>query len=262
MNIFSSNDIFDYIIDNIHMLNFHVLDYKKLKNVSVSFNKKFNPQLLFIETKKYNELMSIGGITYKHILNIIEKNILDKYDLNKKKFILDRIIHNSKLHLHLLIINSKLCIYIEYFIEILYICSYKKHRNAMTILDNISQKNSIFKYSDINDILNIVAIYLDLFNYIKRMAPSNRLKNWSVYSVNISIVVFILIKGIYNIIKNSSNNDSPNNFKLNKLFILQNQKLNEYKEDFVNENSSLHKTYPKYYLKYVMNLFNELYINM
>jgi len=27
MNIFSEDDIFNYIIDNIHILNFHILDY-------------------------------------------------------------------------------------------------------------------------------------------------------------------------------------------------------------------------------------------
>ena len=192
MNIFSEDDILDYIIDNIQMLDFHISDYDKLRKVSVNFNKKFNLRLLYIEPKKYNGLMRVGGFTYKHVLNIIEKGILHKFCLDKKKFIIDNIIQYSKLHLHLLIITSKLCIYIEYLIELLYNSCYKKHKNIMKIFNNISQNIAIYKYSNIPDILNIVGICLDIFKnidkyYIRQGGTS------LCYTLNISIFLFILI---------------------------------------------------------------------
>jgi hypothetical protein len=263
MNIFSEDDILDYIIDNIHMLDFHILDYDKLRKVSVNFNKKFNLRLLYIENKKYNGLMLVGGFTYKHVLNIIEKGILYKFCLNKKKFIIENIIQYSKLHLHLLIITSKLCIYIEYLIELLYNSCYKKHKNIIKIFNNISQNISIYKYSNIHDILNIVGICLDMYKdidkyYIRQGGTS------LCYTLNISIFVFILIKGIYNIFKNCSKDDIPKEFsiKLNKLFIIQNQKLSEYKENFINKDSDINRTFPKYYLKYVMNSLDDFYITI
>jgi hypothetical protein len=263
MNIFSEDDILDYIIDNIHILDFHILDYDKLRKVSVNFNKKFNPRLLYIEPKKYNGLMLVGGFTYKHVLNIIEKGILHKFCLDKKKFIIDNIIQYSKLHLHLLIITSKLCIYIEYLIELLYNSCYKKHKNIMKIFNNISQNIAIYKYSNIPDILNIVGICLDIFKnidkyYIRQGGTS------LCYTLNISIFLFILIKGIYNIFKNSSKDDIPKecSIKLNKLFIIQNQKLNEYKESFINKDSEINIIFPKYYLKYVLNLLENIYITI
>jgi hypothetical protein len=84
------------------------------------------------------------------------------------------------------------------------------------------------------------------------------------YTLNISIFVFILIKGIYNIFKNSSKDDIPKEFsiKLNKLFIIQNQKLSEYKDNFINKDSDINRTFPKYYLKYVMNSLDDFYITI
>ena len=264
MNIFSEDDIFNYIIDNIHILNFHILDYGKLIKVSVNFNKKFNLRLLYIEKKKYNELMLVGGFTYKNILNIIEKGILQKYRLNKKKFIIDNIIQYSKSHLHLLIIkiiNSKLCIYIEYLIELLYNSCYKKHKNNIKIFNKISQNIYIYNYSNIDDIINIVGICFDIFKDIDRYYIK---KGTSMcYTLNISIFVFILIKGIYNILKNSSKDNIKKEFsiKLNKLFIMQNKKLNEYKID-INENTEINRIFSKYYLKYVMISLENFYIDV
>jgi hypothetical protein len=84
------------------------------------------------------------------------------------------------------------------------------------------------------------------------------------YTLNISIFLFILIKGIYNIFKNSSKDDIPKecSIKLNKLFIIQNQKLNEYKESFINKDSEINRIFPKYYLKYVLNLLENIYITI
>jgi hypothetical protein len=262
MNIFSEDDIFDYIIDNVYMLEFRILDYDKLRKVSSKFNKRFNLKLLYIENKKYNELIHIEGCTYKNILNIIERCILQKFCLDKKNFIIDNILLYSKLHLHLLIITSKLCIYIEYLIELLYNSCYKKHKNIIKIFNNISQNISIYKYSNIHDILNVVGICLDVFKdidkyYIKQGGTT------LCYTLNISIFIFILIKGIYKTLKNNSNHDdipTELSIKLNKLFIIQNQKLNEYKENFINKNSEINRTFPKYYLKYVMNSLDNFYI--
>jgi len=259
MNVFSNNDIFDYIIDNIHSLHFHVLDYKKLRKVSVNFSKKFNIRQLFIETKKYDELMRIDGFTYKHILDIIEKDILCRYNLKKKKSIILNILQHSKVNLHIRIINSKSCIYIEYFLELLYNSSYKKHRNVIKILNNI-KNDFIHECSIIDNILNIIGICLDMFNYIKYMNGNLQ------YKLNISMVVFIILKVANTFFKSRYIDYTSNKsyITLSKLFILQNQKLKEYKEDLTDEdlriNKKLKKTFPKYYLKYVVNLIDDLYI--
>ena len=83
------------------------------------------------------------------------------------------------------------------------------------------------------------------------------------YTLNISIFVFILIKGIYNILKNSSKDNIKKEFsiKLNKLFIMQNKKLNEYKID-INENTEINRIFSKYYLKYVMISLENFYIDV
>ena len=45
-------------------------------------------------------------------------------------------------------------------------------------------------------------------------------------------------------------------------FVEKNQKLNEYKESFINKDSEINRIFPKYYLKYVLNLLENIYITI
>jgi hypothetical protein len=258
MDLFLHNDIFEYLIFHIN-----IRDYDKLKKVSKKFNSEFNLKYL-IDEKIYNKLICIRGCTQYNILNIIERYILDKYNLKKNKNILKSILRYGDLNLINLSIRSRFPIVVEYLVEIIYNTSYKKHKEVLKILNNVYCNSNadiiLIDNKDYGDLSTFIKICFNIFRYFDTFCNTSSI----LYKLNVSIYVFILVKRMSNSLNFDCENDSEKN-KMNKystdnLFKLHNHKLDEYIE-YIN-NPNYNKAFPKYYSKYIINFINNLYISI
>ena len=252
MNIICNIDIFEYITSHIN-----IIDYDKLKKVSVNFKSIFD-----INSKDYKDLIYIKGCDIKTIMSIIEKRAVTKYPLSKS-----RIINKSLLHYYWFysnydydsitkyfdkVIMSDCGIYIEYLMALLYNCEYSKHKNIIDIFDNVSKNLVLFPIITTKMKINIIrlikscCIILNLQN--KRENRSKYTNRYIIYNTNICIYITILIKAIQINIYSYETIIGPS---LENLFLVANEKQEYYKNN-INDNPRFSKIFPKYYLKYII----------
>ena len=261
MNMIYNIDIFEYITSHIN-----ISDYDKLKKVSVNFKSIFD-----INSKDYKDLICIKGCDIKTIMSIIEKRAVNKYPLSKS-----RIINKSLLHYYWFysdydydsitkyfdkVIMSDCGIYIEYLIALLYNCEYSKHKNIIDIFDNVSKNLALFPINTVEMQVNIFrlikscCLILNLQNKRERTSIyTNRYTNrYIIYNTNIGIYITILVKAIQTDINTRGTLIRPG-FK--KLFLVANEKK-EYYKNCINDNPRFSKIFPKYYLKYIIDIIEK-----
>lgn len=240
-------DLFEYLI-----LHIDINEYNKLKKVCRIFNNVFDLGYL-IDNSLYNKLIHIKGCTEKNILNIIERTILSEYNFRKNKNIIKKLLKYSNSTILNVCICSHFNIVIQYLIEIIYNTSYKKYKNLINIFDKINYCiNTNIILTDDKDYYEISTFIKFCFNIIN--IYDNYSNNTSIiYKLNIGIYIFMLIKKI-----NNSLEFDENKSKLNEIIILQNQKINEYKD--LLSYQYYYKLIPNYYSNYIINLLNNLYI--
>ena len=261
MNIIYNIDIFEYITRHIY-----ITDYDKLKNVSVNFKSIFD-----INAKDYKDLICIKGCNSKTIMSIIEKRGLIKYPLTKSC-----VINKSLLHYYWFysdydydsitkyfdkVISSNCGIYIEYLMALLYNCEYSKHKNVIDIFDNVYNNLVSFPINTVEMQVNIIrlikscCLILNLQNKRERtFIYTNRYtKRYIIYNTNIGIYITILVKAIQTNINTCETLIRPG-FK--KLFLVANDKKEYYKNN-INDNPRFSKIFPKYYLKYIIDIIEK-----
>ena len=248
------DDIFEYVAN--HMSNVHIIEYNKLKAVSVKFN------MLFTENyKKYAKPEDINKY-YNNRISVIKSDILDKYGFNKCKDIDNTLdcdwyhnrYHSISHHINSIIMN-KCGICIEYLIALLYNSQYMKHRNVIEIfrkiakhiaiypIDNVSLQNNIF------DVITLCCKILDLQS--KRQGIYKSTYKYVVYNTNIFIYISILLKALHN--SSITYNELPSRF--NTLLF----SLDEFK-NIIMTNPRYPKIFPKYYLKAILEIIEDSYI--
>lgn len=257
VNFFENNDIFEYVIPNID-----ISEYDKLKKVSKIFNNIFNLSYL-INNKIYHKLMCINGCTQNNIMNIMEKNILSKYNFKKNKSILYDIKYCNATLINSVMYSAYSTV-IENIIDLIYNISHKKYRNILKILKSVYSHSDIMVYNN-NDcviITNSLKLCFNLFDNFDKYSLNTAV----LYRLNISMYIFIMIKLLCNSINTYMANavataDAIEGKKdsLKLLFRMQNSKLKEYKE--ILNNTRYTKLFPKYYKKFCRELFDKLYID-
>jgi len=140
---------------------------------------------------------------------------------------------------------------------LLYNCEYKKHKNIIDIFDDVSKNLVLFpiitKKIKINiiRIIKLCSIILILQN--KRENRSKHTIRYIVYNINICIYVNILIKAIK---INIYTYEISIRQSLDNLFYLA-EKEQEYYKNNINDNPKYNKIFPKYYLKYIIDIIEK-----
>jgi hypothetical protein len=253
VNFFENNDIFEYTIPYID-----INEYDKLKKVSSRFNNIFNLSYL-INNKIYHKLMCINGCTQNNIMNIMEKNILSKYNFKKNKSILYDIKYCNATLINS-VVHSTYSTIIENIIDLIYNTSHKNYRNLLKILKSVYGDSYITVYNN-NDcviITNSLKLCFNLFDNFDKYSLNTAV----LYRLNISMYIFIMIKLLCNSINThiadaiTAIEGKKDSLKL--LFMMQNSKLDEYKELIYNTQYT--KVFPKYYKRSILELIDKLYI--
>lgn len=263
VNLFENDDIFECVIPNID-----INEYDKLKKVSKIFNNIFNLSYL-INNKIYHKLMCINGCTQNDIMNIMEKNILSKYNFKKNKSILYDIKYCNATLINSVMYSTYSTV-IENIIDLIYNTSHKKYRNILKTLNSIYSHSDIMVYNN-NDfviIANSLKLCFNLFDNFDKYSLNTAV----IYRLNISMYIFIMIKLLCNSINTyiadavaaaaavaavAAVDGKKDSLKL--LFRMQNSKLDEYKVLIYNIRYT--KLFPKYYKKFCRELIDKLYID-
>jgi len=260
MSFFAEDDIFEYILNHIH-----IYQYDKLKQVSTKFNRKFN-----INRKEFSDVVNAInsiGCDMRFLMKFMEERIIHKYRLCNIEAIkytsLYYYMHCD--HTHKLSKSYKRCfnqaiitknmIYMESLIGLIYSSEYSKrrHKVVIAIFDNMYKhilsnpiNNEIFK----KFIYKLIIVCCEIMKIIKNdLRKSIR---YTTYNVNICLYVSILAKAthIY-----SDSDDCK------AVWFSSNENLDNYK-DVLTTNDKYAKIFPPYYLKYVINMIDKLYIKV
>ena len=246
-------DIFEYITNHICFY-----DYDKLKMVSVKFNDIFN-----LNSKNYYEMMRIKGC---NIINVIESRVMNKYrpGIPSKRKIIDKSLlydywyYNqypaiSKCFTRMVELKCGICV--EHLIGLLYNSEYMNHRNVVNIFESVSKHIGQYPLNAIiGDFIKVCCKILYIrCNYDYKFKSSHK---HIVYKTNIIIYVYVLVKAFH--ISTIANNDLDYS-KFNRLFSIANNKLDEYKY-CLKTDPIFPKIFPKYYLKCIINLIDDSYI--
>jgi len=259
MNIIYHIDIFEYIISHIY-----ISDYDKLKKVSVNFRRIFN-----INSKDYKDLICIRGCDIKTIMNIVKKRAFNKYHLNKSYLINISSLYdnwfNSKFHNNFItkyynkVIMADCGIYIEYLMALLYNCEYRKHKNIIDIFDNVSKHLILFpiitkkKKINIIRVIKLCSIILILQNKCENRNRRKHTIRYITYNINVCIYITIFLEAIK---INVYTYEKSIRKSLDNLFFLAKKEL-EYYKNSINNNPEFSKIFPKYYLKYIIDIIEK-----
>jgi hypothetical protein len=255
-NTILNDDIIDCCKNHIY-----ITDYDKLKIVCSKYKKYFCLKELTYGNK-YSEIINIKGCTLEIFIYIICKSILKNIDYDVEKNIIKQIIASKN---EFTLDNYKKGIYIlNYIILLYYNCYHGDIKNIIKLLgkfiyfckkkidlnnftyfttpiisyiDDI-QERIIVKYSNINDD--------NINNDI-----NNDIINMLLY-INLNLFLIIILKNIKIIIPQKNNYQNLENL----LCILQNKKI-----ELIKYNIDGH-SFPDYYIQYVIELTDKLYISM
>ena len=263
MSFFTEDDIFEYILNHIH-----IYQYDKLKQVSKKFNSLFN-----INRKEFSDFINVinsSGCDMSFLMKFIEERIIHKYRLcNIEDIKYTSLYHYMHCdHTHILSKSYKRCfnqaiitknmVYIESLIGLIYCSEYSKrrHKAVIAIFDNMS-KRIVSKPIDNETsrlfILSLIFFCCHILNVIKTdLRKSVRYKN---YNTHICLYVSILAKALH--IYSDSNNCKAIRF----IWFSANENLDNYKDTLTTKDKYA-KIFPPYYLKYVIDMIDKLYIKV
>jgi hypothetical protein len=239
--------------DIIYYLKGHIYinDYDKMKNVSVKYRDLFdlNPILY---NKYYDILLTIRGVSIEHIFDIIDLNIRNKYKLKRNKTIKKKLLKYSSLLE--ICINNKHIFVIEYLIDIIYNTSKKKFDNIISTINHLYNNDELY-YGDITKFCSSLTI---IIQYFKNDIIYNNQNLELLFQLNIAILLLIIVK------KFSFCNEIIENH--NKccidLFKTQNMKITEYLDIIQQGMYGDEKYFKKYYINYIINILQQLYIDV
>ena len=251
--VIMGDDVLEYLTSHICFY-----DYDKLKMVSVKFNNIFS-----LKSKNYAEIMNIKGCD---IVNVIETRVFNKYisnNPNKNKIINKSLLYDywyydqypAILKSFNRIIKLKCGKCVEYLIALLYNSEYTNHRNVVDIFDNISKYIALYPTNNI--IIEVIMVSLKILhirdNYHYKFKSTYK---YIIYHTNINIYMSIMIKALYNSIVT---NIGVKHCKINQLFSIANNNLNEYKYSILTD-PRFSKIFPKYYIKCILDIIEDSYI--
>jgi hypothetical protein len=260
MSFFAEDDIFEYILNHIH-----IYQYDKLKQVSTKFNRQFN-----INRKEFSDVVNAInsiGCDMRFLMKFMEERIIHKYRLcNIEAIKYTSLYHYMHCdHTHKLSKSYKRCfnqaiitknmIYMESLIGLIYCSEYSKrrHKVVIAIFDNMSKhivSKPINNETSKNFIFNLIIVCCDILNVIKTdLRKSIRYKK---YNINICLYVSILAKALH--IYLDSNNCKG-------IWLSANENLDNYKDTLTTKDNYA-KIFPPYYLKYVIDMIDKLYITV
>lgn len=254
-DLFISDDILESLKKYVD-----IRDYSKLTLVSRKYKKYFdlNPLIAY---KSYSSIMSIKGCSIDILINIITKNTIKKYsypasiDVNKK------IIKNK--NEFSIDIKYKAQYILQSLIELYYNCYNNEFKNMIKTLRCFRNMCSVkINLNNFTYFITPIMAYIDDiqeetirihdYNNDKYSAEENKDNAYRMLlHINLNLFLAIIIKKLNTIIPCSN----PSFKDLDLLFsIIQNDKLNHVVYNVRGE------YFPDYYVKYVNELCESIYI--
>ena len=241
-----NDDILYYLKGHIY-----INDYDKMKNVSIKHRDLFNLKPI-LYNKHYDILLTIRGVSIENIFDIIDLNIRNKYKFKKNKTIKKKLLKYSSLLE--ICINNKNVFVIEYLIDIIYNTSKKNFDNIISTINHLYNNDELY-YGRISNFCSSIRIITQYFkseiNYYNENLEL-------LYQLNIAVLLLITIK------KFSICNEIAIEYNIshNNLFKIQNAKIIEYLEIIQQGAYDDEKYFKKYYINYIVNILQQIYIDM
>lgn len=241
-----NDDILYYLKGHIY-----INDYDKMKIVSIKHRDLFNLKPI-LYNKHYDILLTIRGVSIENIFDIIDLNIRNKYKFKKNKTIKKKLLKYSSLLE--ICINNKNVFVIEYLIDIIYNTSKKNFDNIISTINHLYNNDELY-YGRISNFCSSIRIITQYFkseiNYYNENLEL-------LYQLNIAVLLLITIK------KFSICNEIVIEYNIshNNLFKIQNAKIIEYLEIIQQGVYDDEKYFKKYYINYIVNILQQIYIDM
>jgi hypothetical protein len=258
-DLFLQDDIMDVLKSKIN-----IMDYDKLKRVSLKYKKYFDLKPL-IDSKKYDDIVIIYGCSVDILTNIITRHVMAKYNYAEVNEITQQILkHRDRISLSL---ENKGHYILKSIIALYYNCynnNYKGIIMSLWIFHNICNKNMT--------LANLEYFIQPVISYIEDVNRDNVLAQFNIddydddydenynnvnnskmlICINLNIYFSIIMKRLKIIIPENSEK------KIDKQMIdVINSGLRENVLEYIDFNINA-LSFPNYYINYVKYLCNNI----